>query len=133
MNKCKTCDSTEKTLFVSSTSYYKGRKYQSYSCKECHLEYFRKWRKTKRGKAISVSAVIKSQKKYPEKTKARILLNRAVSLGFLLKPSGCSLCGSLSSVEAHHEDYSKPLEVIWLCRKCHAETHKNAKAATMAA
>ncbi len=34
----------------------------------------------------------------------------------------CAKCGNLS-VEAHHEDYSKPLEVVWLCKKHHMERH----------
>ena len=34
----------------------------------------------------------------------------------------CSICGSLNS-EAHHKDYSKPLEVTWLCRTHHMREH----------
>jgi hypothetical protein len=39
----------------------------------------------------------------------------------------CIVCGSLKS-EAHHEDYSKPLEVIWLCRRHHMERHRRYEA-----
>ena len=34
----------------------------------------------------------------------------------------CALCGD-ENVHAHHKDYSKPLEVIWLCPKCHHRLH----------
>lgn len=34
----------------------------------------------------------------------------------------CEKCGV--KAEAHHEDYSKPLEVRWLCKKHHAEAHR---------
>ena len=34
----------------------------------------------------------------------------------------CVQCGT-PNAHAHHEDYSKPLEVIWLCRKCHNLVH----------
>ena len=34
-----------------------------------------------------------------------------------LKPEPCSACGA--KAEAHHNDYDKPLEVVWLCRKHH--------------
>jgi hypothetical protein len=40
-----------------------------------------------------------------------------------LIPRPCEVCGSLM-VEKHHEDYSKPLMVRWLCRPCHQEMHK---------
>lgn len=34
-----------------------------------------------------------------------------------LVPQDCSACGA--KAEAHHNDYDKPLEVVWLCRKHH--------------
>lgn len=40
----------------------------------------------------------------------------------ILKKDNCVICNSKNS-EAHHEDYSKPLEVIWLCKKHHTEKH----------
>lgn len=35
----------------------------------------------------------------------------------------CDDCGNVKS-EAHHPDYSKPLEVDWLCRRCHMKRHR---------
>ena len=40
-----------------------------------------------------------------------------------LKRSPCSVCGSLK-VDAHHCDYSKPLDVMWLCRAHHMQWHR---------
>ncbi len=34
-----------------------------------------------------------------------------------------AMCGKLK-VDAHHEDYAKPLVVKWLCRSCHVSLHK---------
>lgn len=39
-----------------------------------------------------------------------------------IKNQPCEICGCDKS-EAHHDDYSKPLEVRWLCRKCHRHLH----------
>jgi hypothetical protein len=40
-----------------------------------------------------------------------------------LKPEPCYLCGE-KKVHAHHPDYSKPLEVFWLCQRCHTKIHR---------
>ena len=42
--------------------------------------------------------------------------------GGVLHPSDCVLCGEPYEV-AHHQDYSKPLVVDWLCKKCHLRVH----------
>ncbi len=47
----------------------------------------------------------------------------AIRDGKLVKPSKCSECGQHGLVQGHHEDYSKPLEVVWLCPKCHKSRH----------
>jgi hypothetical protein len=57
---------------------------------------------------------------FPEKHRARVALNRAVMEGKVTKQP-CH-CGN-PKAEAHHDDYSKPLEVRWLCRKHHQEAH----------
>jgi hypothetical protein len=48
-----------------------------------------------------------------------------------LKPRPCRRCGS-KKAEKHHEDYSKPLEVTWLCRPCHTALHYERKYAHLA-
>ena len=58
-------------------------------------------------------------KRYPEKNKARQAVCRAVKSGKLIREP-CQVCGD-ARVHAHHEDYSKPLEIQWFCRKHHRE------------
>lgn len=51
----------------------------------------------------------------------------AIKRGGLIRPEQCERCGSSpprcsdgrSAIQAHHHDYSKPLEVEWICPKCH--------------
>jgi hypothetical protein len=57
------------------------------------------------------------------KDAVRRLTNRAVKQGKILK-SPCEVCGTDVDIQAHHDDYSKPLDVRWLCRKHHQEHHK---------
>jgi hypothetical protein len=57
----------------------------------------------------------------PEKFRARNVVTHAIRDGKLIRPSRCSLCLLECKPQAHHEDYSKPLDVVWLCRPCHAK------------
>lgn len=61
--------------------------------------------------------------KYPEKWKARAKAHYAVKTGKLVKPLKCTDCREVKKLQGHHEDYSKPLELIWLCQKCHTDRH----------
>jgi len=57
------------------------------------------------------------------KTKARNILNRAVNSGRIKKET-CEVRGCLEAVEAHHDDYNKPLNIRWLCIRHHNEFHR---------
>lgn len=57
----------------------------------------------------------------PEKRRAREAVNNAIRDRKLNKQP-CYACGAVKA-EAHHENYSKPLDVTWLCRRCHKNVH----------
>jgi len=40
----------------------------------------------------------------------------------LIEKKPCEKCNS-KNTEAHHSDYNKPLNIIWLCKKCHRKTY----------
>lgn len=67
------------------------------------------------------------RKKWAEKNTvkraAHIIVSNRIRGGVLIKQP-CEVCGELK-VDAHHDDYEKPLDVRWLCKKHHAEHHKN--------
>lgn len=70
----------------------------------------------------------KDQRATPESTKAeRIrangLVNSRVKRGAMPRPDACTECGKKGRVDGHHEDYTKPDEVEWLCRSCHMRRH----------
>jgi len=48
----------------------------------------------------------------------------AIQKGVLVRPKKCSNCGKKVKTEAAHYDYKKPLQVKWLCSKCHNEWDK---------
>jgi len=96
----KTCSNCENEARVS------GR-----YCVVCHAEYMRKWRKTH---VLSES----QRKKDICRSYACVYLRRGK-----IEKENCSICGSENS-QMHHDDYDKPLEITWLCRKCHLNLHK---------
>jgi ribosomal protein S27AE len=104
-------------------------------CKECRNNFARSYReqnpeKVKQSKekytAKNKKNINKSYKKYyllnPKKKRAHNLVYKAIASGKLIKQQ-CAICGE-TKTEAHHEDYNKPLEVIWLCRQCHKTLHQ---------
>lgn len=79
-------------------------------CNRCHAEYMRNHRP--RHSALSEEARMRSN--------ARAYLNVYIKRG-KVRRERC-FCGE--PAEAHHEDYSKPLDVIWLCRAHHLARHR---------
>ena len=65
----------------------------------------------------------KHRANYPKRDLARYQTSRMIASGELIK-APCEVCGSLE-VQAHHDDYNKPSEVRWLCRKHHVQWHKD--------
>jgi len=66
---------------------------------------------------------------------AQNLLEEAVERGVVLRQYVCEQCGDSGTfkdgrtkIHAHHPDYNKPLDVMWLCQKCHHQWHKEHKA-----
>jgi hypothetical protein len=61
---------------------------------------------------------INREKMIPQR-QAHQLVMYAVKLGMIKKPSECEICKGNIRIEGHHDDYTKPLEVRWLCKSCH--------------
>lgn len=80
------------------------------------------WRKANPEKTQACTNVYR--KNNPEKRAAHLIVRNAVQRGDLPRVSTCDCvdCG-VQAAEYHHEDYSKPLEVEPLCKKCHIKRH----------
>lgn len=81
-------------------------------CRGCHAKNMRMCR-PKHSQLKEEARVKANARSY-----ANVYLRRGT-----LKKQPCK-CGNPNS-QMHHEDYSKPLEVIWVCRPCHLELHNN--------
>lgn len=80
-----------------------------------NMDYFKRHPQDKKKKSAEYRI------KYPEKNKAHQLVQTAIRTGHLVSQP-CKVCNNINS-HAHHEDYSKPLNVEWLCHTHHMERH----------
>ena len=109
VNKCKECNKTDVTENrLKKIDYF--REYDRVRSKhperaKLHLEVNQAWRNQDKRRSKCHNAVA-----------------RAIRSGELVR-SPCIRCGDVNSL-AHHEDYDKPLEVIWFCQPCHKQRHK---------
>jgi ribosomal protein S27AE len=55
---------------------------------------------------------------------ARRQVHNALRSGRIVRPTACSRCGLETRITAHHPDYTRPLDVVWLCYQCHADEHR---------
>jgi hypothetical protein len=108
LNKCKSCCRSDAT-----------------ANRVRHLDRYRQYDRerfsTLRRRMSVEKQRISYRARYPEKRAAHVATGNAIRSGKLVKGS-CEVCGSLV-VDAHHDDYSKPLEVRWLCRVHHLIHH----------
>ena len=58
-----------------------------------------------------------------EKRSAKDAVHNEIRRGRMHPPASCSMCGKECRPDAHHEDYSKPIDVVWLCKSCHGFRH----------
>jgi|ERR1700743_282878 len=107
LGKCKDCTRNDV-----SNNYRKNRKHYARYEKE-------RFQKADR-KAYALARQHIYRTTYPEKYRAHTAVGNAVRDGRLVKQA-CEKCGH--KAQAHHDDYRKPLEVRWLCRKHHLEHH----------
>jgi hypothetical protein len=80
-------------------------------CGDCHNEYMRQWRTPEKDRAY--------YERNKTKCRARSLVNMRIRRGTMVKPMVCEECNSGGKLEAHHDDYTRPAEVRWLCKSCH--------------
>lgn len=121
-------------------------------CKKCHYGYTRRWQQrnylTERARLRAIGIrngkadknriyLLRNQDKKADYlvrhniwrsqnrdiTAANRLVARALKDGVLTKQP-CTLCGCALATEGHHQDYNRPLDIQWLCKKHHRAWHR---------
>lgn len=132
---CKLCK-IERTIPFFRIVKVDGKIYTRVVCRSCEYEYYKNYReqnrdkvrqamrdywKTPNGKKLRLKSTAKYRKKYPERYKAYKAVSNALMRNTITRKP-CYACGNKKS-QAHHEDYSKQLDIIWLCGPCHRAYH----------
>ena len=103
---------------------------KDYICLTCGTVVYRSaadMRKNRTGKIYCSKECSKTMKLTNPKKYARSQAEYAEESGRLLKKLNCEKCGGVDNIQKHHPDYTKPLEVVWLCRYCHDVETKPAR------
>lgn len=127
LNKCKDCTKSDVSAHRLENLAQIRAKDRIRGITDAHRakvrENYRKRISTAKGKKRELSRKKAWNEKNAEKRAAHIILGNALRDGRVVK-SPCVRCGSIKNVHGHHEDYGKPLEVMWLCQKHHGERHR---------
>lgn len=107
------------------------------SCEHCRADFLARRVDIAKGKARfcskscaqlsrgAIRRVVNATLRTPRKERyqgAHNALNYQIQRGRIVRQP-CEVCGDPKS-QAHHDDYSKPFDVRWLCQKHHVEHHK---------
>jgi len=93
--------------------------------KKKHAEYNKEYTKTERGREVQKRGRDKYRREHPERIRAKNFVHWKVRQGQIppISSQVCEMCGQQAE-NYHHSDYSKPLDIMPLCRKCHLALHK---------
>lgn len=102
LKRCTTCETIRPISDFHHLS--SSRDGHSGSCKDCRTQ-----------RSVNPVAAFKNRcyKRY----------RRALERGKITRATHCEQCGRSDKVQGHHRDYSKPLDVDWLCTGCHKAWH----------
>lgn len=128
INKCKVCRSAYAKQYREGNIEY-CKAYDTERNKTEHRKISRKKRLKERMEDPEFRNNLKTKRDIWE---AKVSLKRwansqwsdALRCGKVTRARECEKCGAKDDLHGHHEDYTKPLDVITLCRTCHGLRHR---------
>ena len=116
LSKCKECTKADVTENRNRNLDY----YQNYDRKRYDVG----GRRGEASKSAQARGSARWAAAHRQERHAQSVVAYAIRVGRIVRPGVCSRCGKSGKIDAHHADHSKPLEVTWLCRRCHGDTWK---------
>ena len=128
LNKCKSCTKADVSKYRAENlercqEYDRNRFQYDLERRSLQIDQSREWAKNNPEKMAEVRAQWSDRN--PEKHQCHTSLKNAVRDGKITKSASCQSCGTSDGrIHGHHPDYTKPLEVMWLCATCHSRQHR---------
>lgn len=127
VNKCKECNKKDvrenRAKRIDYYRRYDAWRYQNDPRVKGRMD---EYAKTERGKLLIYSAKAAWDDRNKQAKSCHGIVRYSVRTGKIKKPDNCSCCGEYTTsrlLHAHHHDYSLPLDITWLCVKCHSFLH----------
>jgi len=90
-------------------------------CLRCNRDRVRIWKKKNPAKVVKITGGYERRNGLKRSVYKKV--RTAIKKGIICRPVYCSKCGGVGKIQAHHADYSKPLEVTFVCPACHSKEH----------
>lgn len=128
---CRKCE-VQKPLAEFAVNMVRGAEQRWPYCKPCEIARLADRREKGLHLEKTRRHVAKYRERYPEKDAANRIFGAAIRSGKIIRPDTCEVCGAKPlpnrlgrpTIQGHHDDYSKPLDVRWFCHPCHIKHHK---------
>lgn len=132
--RCRKCE-LQKPLYEFAVNMIRGAERRWPYCKPCEIARLADRREKGLHLEKTRRHVAKYRERYPEKDAANRIFGAAIRSGKIIRPDTCEVCGTKPApnrlgrptIQGHHDDYSKPLEVRWFCHPCHIQHHRSLK------
>lgn len=124
LSRCKECVKARvRENREAKADYYRAYDRKRYRDQPKRKEAARRSAVSPAGLRAKAEATARSKREEPQKWKARYAVNNAIRDGKLERGTACHFCSTDKNLQAHHEDYDHPLDVVWLCASCHGKLH----------
>lgn len=124
INNCKSCHNKRCVEWTAKNKERVNENNRKRAKKTEFKEARKKQYTSEAGRAKAREAMRRYRERRPMVGAAHMFVLVAIQKGLIKKETECSSCGSQNRVEAHHDDYTKPDVIRWLCKACHETWHR---------
>lgn len=131
--RCKTCHNARTSAHAQANRLLRNEQKRAWANRNPGAVKASRRATEERRRGALIEKAKRATERHPDKARARTAVMNAVARGGgeLVRPASCDDCGRTNSplrdgrasIQAHHPDYSKPLDVEWLCVACHNTRH----------